>query len=226
MATALQTYQIEANDSAEVMRPIVSAIVARAQAVEITDAESYCSAANLLLQIKDGRKSVDKKFEKTVKAAHEAHKSVLALKNEVAAPLDKAEAILKPKLIAWKKKEEEAQKAEEARLQAEAKKRADDETLAAAAQAEKEGDKATAEAILNAPVEVAPVVLLQSTPKVDGISFKKVWKFRVVNEAIVPDEYWMLNLDAIGDVVTALKDKTNIPGIEVYPEDNMAAGRR
>ena len=42
----------------------------------------------------------------------------------------------------------------------------------------------------------------------------------------VPREYMKLDESAIGGVVRAMKDKTNIPGIRVYPDHVVVKSRR
>jgi hypothetical protein len=52
------------------------------------------------------------------------------------------------------------------------------------------------------------------------------WKFRVTNEKLIPREYLKADEIKIGGVVRALKGSTNIPGVEVYNESIINAGRR
>ncbi len=63
-----------------------------------------------------------------------------------------------------------------------------------------------------------------TAPKVKGVSKRKVWKFEVTDVSELPPEYLIANEKAIGGVVRALKDKTNIPGVRVYFEETLAAG--
>lgn len=70
------------------------------------------------------------------------------------------------------------------------------------------------------PIVAAPV------QKVAGSSKRVTWKFRVTNLALVPREYMILNDVAVGGVVRAMKDQTNIPGIEAYSEEDMSFSRK
>jgi hypothetical protein len=106
---------------------------------------------------------------------------------------------------------------------------------------EQEGDKETADLIVNAAQELPPpdlpappvpviapevVVVPSEVPKVQGLSFRTDWKWEVVDVSLIPREYMMVNEVAINGVVRALKDKTNIPGIRVYAEQVTLKSRK
>jgi hypothetical protein len=128
---------------------------------------------------------------------------------------------------------------------AEAKAKAEQEErfLQEAIKREQEGDKETADLILNAATElpppevsvsipvipvapVEPVSLAPTTPKVEGLSFTTTWKWEVTDISQVPHEYMKLDESAIGGVVRAMKDKTNIPGILVYSVQTATKARK
>ncbi len=74
-------------------------------------------------------------------------------------------------------------------------------------------------------VPVEPVVVPSNLPKVEGISFRKDWKWEVTDVSQIPRNYMMVNEVAINGVARAMKDKTNIPGIRVYPEQVVVKSR-
>ena len=78
---------------------------------------------------------------------------------------------------------------------------------------------------METPVQVAPVVVPKSVPKVSGMSIRDNWKFKITNEKLIPREYLKVDEVKIGQVVRALKSATNIPGVEVYNEGTVS-GRR
>lgn len=136
---------------------------------------------------------------------------------------------------AREKAEAERRAAEEARQAAEkaaAEGRAEEARKAAAAAAAADARAAATEAKAASKVEaietraaavVAPVVV-REPPKVAGVATREVWKFRVVNPALVPDQYKVIDEARIRKVVQALKTDANIPGVEVYAERQIAAG--
>lgn len=104
----------------------------------------------------------------------------------------------------------EADAAERAKI--EARMRADAEK-AAAKQAEIDARAASV---------IAPVIHREA-PKVEGLSTRTVWKFRITDARQLPPEYTIPDEKKIGQVVRALKGDTSIPGVEVYAEESMAA---
>lgn len=56
----------------------------------------------------------------------------------------------------------------------------------------------------------------------EGVSFRKVWKWRVTDALSVPRQYLRVDETAVGHTVTAKKGETDIPGIEVFCEDSVA----
>lgn len=205
----------------------------RARALAITAHEGYTTAGEFLKDIKALRKEVDAAFDPIITKAHEAHKEAVGQKKRADTPLLEAETILKRGLIAWDTEQETIRRADEQRLQAIALKeeeaRRAKEAAALELQANATGDeslRAEAEELISAPVQAPVVYVPPSTPKVAGISYREVWKYRVVNEAKIPREYLTRDDAKIGGVVRAMKGATAIPGIEAYAEKVASAGSR
>jgi hypothetical protein len=76
-----------------------------------------------------------------------------------------------------------------------------------------------------AAATVAPVIA-SNRPVVAGISSRQVWKHRVTQPSLVPDEYKLIDDAKLGAYGRAMKQDAKVPGVEFYPEDVMAAGRR
>lgn len=65
----------------------------------------------------------------------------------------------------------------------------------------------------------APVFVPKTTAA--GTSFRKNWKWRVVDAALIPRQYLVPDEQAIGLVARTDKENANIPGIEFYPEEKI-----
>lgn len=212
----LQTEALSTVDHAN--RLVVVDNVSREQAAEFGR-----GIAGLLKQTVDW-------FGPMKRAAAAAHKAICSKENEVVEPLEAAKRYLSSQIGSYDQRMERERREEEQRQQkiaadqaaAEAKRLSEEQALTDAIELEAAGDKNGAEAVLNNPVPlpvfVPPVVVPRSVPKAQGVSSSQAWKFRVTNLAAVPDEYKILDEKAVGKVVRAMKDKTKIPGIEVYPE--------
>lgn len=205
----------------------------RAAALRVVDSQTYTDASEMLKGIKALRSKIAGVFDKHISAAFQQHKALVAEKAAAEKPLTEAETVIKRALVAYTEAEEKRRREEERRLAEEARKveeaRRLEEAAALEAEALASGDDemlATAQEIVAAPV-VAPVIVLPTErPKVAGISYREVWKFRVTNAALVPREYLSVDEQKIGGVVRAMKGAAKIPGVEVYAERIASASGR
>jgi hypothetical protein len=206
---------------------------AQAAVLAVFDAQSYLTAGDFLARIKELRREVDAHHQPIIDAAHRAHKAAVDAKRRLDSPLAQAEAIISQKRTVYRQEEMGRRLEEERRLQAEAKRKADEEArqraeeaqIQAAIEAEDNGDAVAAREILAAPVIPGPVyvplvILPKQAPKTEGLSLRKNWKFRISSPEKLPDEYWIPDEMKIGQVVRAMKDQANIPGVEVYCEES------
>ena len=200
-------------------------IVSNANNLKINNDDDQQRALEVLPSIQEKLKLINETFDPIVKKAHEAHKEALKQKKTHADPLENAKRIIGRKVGAYQQEQE--RKAEEKRRleQAELQKRAEEEALQAAEELESVGDTEAAEMVLETPV-VAQAAPVKEAPKVSGIAVKKTWKFRVKNPNLIPREYLTIDEKKIGGIVRAMKDQTNIPGVEVYFESKASATGR
>jgi tetrahydromethanopterin S-methyltransferase subunit H len=156
-------------------------------------------------------------YDPLIADAHTAHKNAIAMRDKFLAPVEAATKRVKSLMAAWDAAQERARKAEQARLEAEARQVEQDRKLAEAVIVATT-DPTAADAILEEPIMVAPVIIPKAVPKVEGIVYREVWKFRIINPDLIPREYMVPDEKAIGGIVRALKGQTRIPGIEAYSE--------
>lgn len=192
----------------------------------IVTPEQYAAAGELLVAIKDLRKGIAEHHAPMIEAAHRAHKEALAARKRLDDPLDQAERVVKPAMGSYVAEEERKRREVERVAQEAARKAEEDARLAEAEAAERAGDHAEADAMIQAPVVVPPVVVPSSVPKVAGVASVKVWKWRITNQALIPRQFFVLDETKINGVVRTMKNLAQIPGIEVYPEDEVRGARR
>lgn len=197
----------------------------QAKQISIKTMDDYVRAGEIMLTIKAIRKKITDTFKPIKQKMDAAKQEVLDQERAADAPLKEAEALLSPQIIAWNREQERLRQEEENRLREEARKQEEERRLQEAILAEQHGQKEEAEAIMETPVQVAPVVVPKSVPKVSGMSIRDNWKFKITNEKLIPREYLKVDEVKIGQVVRALKSATNIPGVEVYNEGTVS-GRR
>lgn len=195
-----------------------------AQRIQIRNDETYLEATSMLTAIKAMRKEVDDTFNPVIYAAHRTHQEAIGAKKKIETPLIAAENLLKRGVSDYQFKKEQERIEAQRKLEAAARKIQEDRIIAEAAAAEKDGDPQLAAEILNAPVPSVPVILPSPVIKVDGISRRENWQFRIKNEQDIPREYLMVDESKIRKIVKALKKdaEKHIPGIEVYDEGSIA----
>ena len=198
-----------------------------AQAVVVTTAEHYCQAG----EIRKRLRSVESQLEAKRK---ELTGPILAIKKSIDdffnKPKEKLTAAIKridrgmlDFQIEMKRKaaEEEARLWRAAKIAEEAERKRLTE-LAAKAVAENK-PLAAAVAAKQAEEVQAPVVhVAVPVVKVERISTRKVWRWRVTDKTKVPLDYLILDEPRIGQIVRTMHEATNIQGIEVYAEDILA----
>lgn len=202
-------------------------LVEQAGMVKINDSKSYEVAGFLWKTIGEVMKEVSDTFDPLIEAAHRNHKLALEKKAKFYAPLDKAKRDVKGLMSDYELEQERIRQEKQREIEAKLKKEEEERRLleAIAAEEEAKANGATAqeaaqeaEAIINEPVYVAPVILPKETPKVKGLSFRTVWKFRITNESAIPRQYLMPNEKAIGGVIRNSQGKIRIAGVEPYEE--------
>lgn len=196
-----------------------------ANELKIRDSQTYQTACDFLKSLKTIEKDINATFDEPIRRAFEAHRSIVGAKKKHFEPIEQAERIVKPKIAAYQEEQERIRREEERRLQEEARKQAEEDALAQAAELEAQGDKEGAEALISEPVAPPPVVLPKSTPKVAGIATREVWQWRMIDSNKLPRQFLKVDEQKISQIVRAMKSATSIPGIEVYAEKQIAAGR-
>ena len=196
---------------------------AKAIARSIVGAETYKQAGEFMLAIKAHRKKISEKLGPPKQAAHAAWSKLCALEKELDTPYANAEAEVKNGMSAYLRDEEQRRKQAEEEMRAKLRKDEEERRLNQAVRLEESGKKEEAAAVLDKPI-VTPAVTYAAPEKVQGEQRKKVWKFRVVDESLVPREFLVVDEKKIRAQVVAFKGNTKIAGVEVW-EDFEIGGR-
>ena len=98
-----------------------------------------------------------------------------------------------------------------------------------------EGDHEGASDIIAEEVFVPPVVITKSTPAVEGIAYREVWKYEVINplelvcgvaNGAVPLNALQPNEVFLGQQARSMKQSLHYPGVKVWAEKTIAAGSK
>lgn len=200
------------------LEPQALALVNEAKGLVITTSQDFSLADMYLSRNRSMQKAWEEFTRPNCDAAHTAWKAAIAVRDRVLNPLKEWELSIKDKMKVWKHEQD--------RIRLDAERKANEEArLQAALDAERAGENGHADALLNETAMVAPVILPPVTPAGTKATFRKVWKYVINDEKLVPDEYKLIDTAKIGQVVRALGAGAKIPGVTVYAEDQVA-GRR
>lgn len=213
-------------------------LLAKAEALVVDSPESEQLAWAVVNGIGELKKRIEADFGPAQQASHRAWKAIVAQKRGHLETLEEPDRVVRAKLSDWegekrrrqaeaerKAREEAAAVEAEARRRAQerAQKEAEDKRLEEAVEAEESGEHVQAQALLETPVEAAPVEAPTVVPaamperKVAGAgAMVEVWKFEITDPQAIPREYLSVNETAIRKVVGALKGATSIAGVRVY----------
>lgn len=131
-------------------------------------------------------------------------------------------------------REKERAERERLRLEAEQKEKEAEETIKKAAAAQQNGKLQTAQKLVEEAadikeearetkqeshdVKITPREVKTKVAPVAGLSFRTVWKFRIVNMDAIPRKYMMPDQIALGETARTDKEKASVPGVEFYSE--------
>lgn len=172
-----------------------------ALAYTIQDADGYNEAGQIINEIKRHLADLDK-VEKT------ATRPMLSALDTVRSWFKPAKTRATEASVLWKGKITTylaSQAAEQAEVQRQ---------LQAAAKA---GDK---------PEMRVQLAKLEQAPVAAGVSVRQIWKSKVINPALVPDEYWVLDAKVIEEhmrVMVGRGEDPVIPGVKFWTESIVAA---
>lgn len=194
-----QGAQKEAVETLNTAKQVLSSI----KSLEIVDDASFRDAADILKQVKTWTKELEGKRDSVTKPMNAALSVIRGWFKPTLDTLFTAEVTLKRAIAGY---EQLAREKNEAAMKA----------MAEAAQAQD-----------MAAVSVA-VSSIVGTPKVAGLSVRKVLRWKVVNASQVPREYLSIDPSKVDAAVTAAKGTVtptpSIPGIEFY-EENVVSSR-
>jgi hypothetical protein len=209
------------------------AVVRRVGPIAIRTQAQLAQAALDRQDLGERLKRIDQFFEPFTQLAYKLHRALTARRDEIKAPLEAIDTKLRNAISAYKAEEDRRRRDEEARL-AEIRRQEEQTRLAAEAAAlEDAGDHVLAAAVLDAALDAAPpVVVLPDTTKVEGLSFRKVWKWRYLNDdkeralQLVPRDFLCVDGSKLTKYAAAMGESARVPGIQFYSEDLPVRGRR
>lgn len=208
----------------------------QARGFVIVDAPTYERACEFLKGVKALRQEIADTFDPHIRRAHEAHKALLAEKQEAERPLADAERIVKDGLVAFDREQERQQREAQQRQLAEQRRLEEERRLQEALALEARGRHEQADAVLEKPIVVpVPVLPAREVPKVSGVAFRETYSARctdllalVRHVAAHPEHTNLLQVNqaALNSLARSLRQQLQIPGVDVVATRDVAAARR
>lgn len=194
----------------------LSLMILKVKGITINDQSDYEAVIDLRRQLKEYKSKLDARYLPIKQKTHDAWKEACKNVNDYDKPITEADKKLKRAMSDYTMRKERERKAEENRLRREAEEK---ETSRVEAELKEVGfKKKEAKAEVEKMDLFVPEVKIEDSTKVEGVSYRTNYKYRIVDVSKIPAEYMIPDEKKIGGVVRAMKENTNIPGIEVYTE--------
>lgn len=203
--------------SSEALDRAVRETIANHKGLIVQDDPGYIAAQEALKVIRAQEKEVENYFGPLVKKAHEMHKALKAKENAFTKPLQEVYSAISYQCSKYNLEKEKEARRKAAEEEARRRKIEEDRKIEEAKALEDSGRHEEAEEVISEPVVVAPVKI-ESAPRVQNVSYRDTWKFKIEKPGLLPREYTIPDEVKIGGVVRAMKGATNITGVIVWCE--------
>lgn len=204
-----------------------------ARAITIRTDEEFSRAGEWLrTRCKAVLAEVNRAFDPIIRKAHDAHREALAQKQRIAAPIEQAERIVKGALAAYSREQERQRQEVQRAAEAAARKLAEEEALRTAQALQDAGRADEADAVLEQPLPVMPVVVQKPAPVAAGVSMRVAYRAEVTSllalvqhVAAHPENLNLVQANgvALNQLARSMRSDLAIPGVRVVAEDVVAA---
>lgn len=216
--TTLATIETKAD---ELNREILPELSVAAEIV-VRDAESYQMAGETWKSLTALEKKIKVYWEEDVSSALKLHRSLVAKRDAMLIPVGEQKNFLRLGMKTFEDEQERIRRAEQARLEEEARKAAEEAALAQAVALEQNGHKSAAEAVIATPVVAPAVYVPKTTPAGFGNATRRTWGAEVtdimalvkaVADGKVPVQAIEANTVFLNQQARALKAALQYPGV-------------
>ena len=197
----------------------------------VKDDESYANAIQAIRGIKVISNNIIAYFKPIKDEANTIHKTICGYESDASSPLTKAESVIKVKMASYQSEQRKAAQ-EAAEAAARIRQREADALLEKAVTAEQSGDSLSAAIMQDMAVQAEAMTVLpvvSSAYQIKGVSTRKTWKAKIVDEKLVPVEIAGMiirpvDMKALNSLASTSKGKISVPGVEFYQDENITVG--
>ena len=174
--------------------------------ITVNDPDAFVKASEQVKALNSVGDEINELMEPFIKKLFAAHRAATAIRSSYLGPIQDETKRLKLEREQFAAEQERQRRKAEQEAQEQARQAEEARLIEEARQAAAEGDSVAAEAILEEAVTVeAPAVVLPSTvPQVQGVSFRSVWEWSLVDITKLKPEFLIANEKAIGANVRSM----------------------
>lgn len=193
------------------------------KALTVTNAAEYEFAQKMIERSAEYEKRWDELTGPAKKAAYDSYQKSLRLHDDPITELKSARGKAKQECLKWADEQERIRREEQLRLEEIARKQAEEEQIAAALEAQAEGDSETANAIIAQPVYVPPVNVPKPAVQASRLTAgRSVWSAEVLDlmalvkavaAGTAPITFIEPNMVNLNAQARASKQATKVPGV-------------
>jgi hypothetical protein len=195
IAPAAQQAAIQQKETEEV---VAQQMVQRAKEVVVNSEADFQAASQILVALREKRKALDDKRLSFTRPLRDVVNNINAFMKPPIALYEEAEKVLKNAMGDFKRR-----------------------LAAAQMQAMAEAQKAIEQNNQQGFVTQMQTAAASQQPQAPGAHTRTTWKFRIVDFNAIPREFLMPDEAKIRAYVQSAKENASIPGIEVYPDENI-----
>ena len=212
----------------------IATVLGQAQLMIVRTEAQFIQCGELLRVIKGLRDDVSLAHDPVIKHWYLKHRAAIEEKKKDDGPLLEAETILKPKVATYVNDRARKLAEENARLQREAERDAEERRLAETVILIDEGRETEAEELLQQPIRVETAAIELSKPDSHGVPVRpnysaKVTDLRKLVEAIVRGEVPIQAVEPdlvfLGQQARAMKEAFAYPGVELVKSSIVSVRR-
>jgi hypothetical protein len=195
--------------------------------IHIETQEHVEDVAKILRSIKSRAKELDEARKEITKPIDEEKAAVMAQFKPILERLSTAEKAIKSAIIDYEKRCAEERERLQKIADEQAQREADAKRVAMIADAEmavEQGKPELAEAYLNKAEAVKPMpVNVTKQLRPSGLSMGTRWTFEIVNDALIPREFLIVDEQRLQRYVNAMKESANVPGVKFVAVQSLSA---
>lgn len=219
-----ETVSIATPKGQEIFKAEAKRALEEAQSLKVVDNDSYLTVGALRDRWGARAKGLFALLNPACQDADRLHSKLVKDRDECVKPFELAAYTAKQNLIAYRDEQDRLRKLEQARLELEAKKKAEQDALELAETLAAAGATEAAEAVLDEPIAPAPVILPPATPKVAGFSSRRIYDAAVIDrkaflqgiiDGKIPDLAWQPDQAFLRKQAGAMKEALTWPGVRV-----------